>query len=88
MVFMSVNSYLGGETYEKAIRFIKDNSIEIPAVFDTEGIAAKNFGVYSIPSIIIIDKKGIIRHIHTGYDESEHFHSEFSKKLDALIAER
>jgi thiol-disulfide isomerase/thioredoxin len=88
IVFMSVNSYLGNETYEKAIRFIEENSIEVPAVFDTKGEAAKSFDVYSIPSIIIIDKKGVIRYIHRGYDESEHFQAEFSKKLDELNAEQ
>jgi thiol-disulfide isomerase/thioredoxin len=88
IVFMSVNSYLGNETYENAIRFIDENSFEIPAVFDTKGEAAKSFGVYSIPSIIIIDKKGVIRHIHRGYDESENFPAEFRKRLDVLIAEQ
>jgi thiol-disulfide isomerase/thioredoxin len=88
IVFMSVNSFLGNETYENAIRFINDNSIEIPAVFDFKGLAAKSFGVYSIPSIIIIDKKGVIRHIHRGYDESENFLTKFSNRLDVLIAEK
>jgi len=87
IVFMSVNSFLGGDTYEKAIKFIDENSIETPAVFDNKGEAAKNFGVSSIPSIIIIDKRGIIRYIHRGYDESENFPSELIKRLDALIAE-
>ena len=88
IVFLSVNSFLGNETYENAIRFIDENSIETPAVFDTKGEAAESFGVYSIPFIIIIDKKGIIRHSHRGYDESEHFHSELSKRIDDLIAEK
>jgi thiol-disulfide isomerase/thioredoxin len=88
IMFMSVNSYLKGDTYEKASKFIQDNSIEIPAVFDTNGVAANSFDVYSIPSIIIIDKKGITRYIHRGYDESENFQAEFSKKLDELRAEQ
>jgi cytochrome c biogenesis protein CcmG, thiol:disulfide interchange protein DsbE len=87
IAFMSVNSFLGGDTYEKAISFIDKNSIETPVVFDTNGEAAKNFEVSSIPTIIIIDKKGIIRHIHRGYDESENFPSELSKRIEALIAE-
>ncbi|HYH02794.1 MAG TPA: TlpA disulfide reductase family protein [Bacillota bacterium] len=46
--------------------FIKKNRIDFPVLTDTAGKVAKLYNVYAIPTTLIIDGKGIIRHVIEG----------------------
>ena len=59
VVFLMVNMTDGGrETVETARSFIEDTGYTFPVYYDTEGMAAAIYGVYSIPSSYFIDAEG------------------------------
>ncbi len=85
ITFLVVNSNMGGDSFDKALKFSKQSNYDLPFVIDIKSTTSKKFNVIALPTIIIIDKKGIIRLIHTGYEESEHFYSRFCEQTDTLI---
>jgi len=57
--FMMVDLVDGGrETAETGAAFIKEQGYEFPVFFDTDGAAARAYGVRSIPTTIFINKDG------------------------------
>lgn len=64
--------------WEKSIDKVKDAAerlgIKFPVVQDNSLQIWKRFGVWAWPTIVLIDKKGIIRYSHIGegsYDRTE-----------------
>ena len=62
VVILTVNLTNGyrGETEEVAREFINKNGYTLPVLFDTEGFAAQNYGIRSIPTTYFIDKEGYV----------------------------
>jgi peroxiredoxin len=52
------------------IDFKNDNKIDFPILHDLYKMAMGKYGVTSLPTSFLIDKKGIIRYIANGYSES------------------
>jgi len=50
-------------------RFIARKQIKIPMMLPNQKEAIKKFKVWTLPRIIIIDKKGTIRHVITGFQD-------------------
>jgi len=48
------------ETEEKARKFIADNGYTMKVLLDTTGSAAKDYGIYSIPTTYVINRDGSI----------------------------
>jgi len=60
-VLLAVNLTDGvRETTDKAKKYISDNHYTMPVLLDTEGKAANDYGISSIPTTYIIDKQGLI----------------------------
>ena len=85
VAFFIINSQKGGDTFEKALKFINQNEYDLPFVNDTESLTYKNFNISTLPCLIFIDKKGVVRFIHSGYEESENFYKIFHKHLDIIL---
>lgn len=85
VAFLIVNSTMRGDTFDKASEFIAQTSYDLPFVIDINSETSKKFKVNLIPTIIIIDKEGVIQLIHKGYDESENFYTKFCTQVDFLI---
>lgn len=52
--------------------------------FDKDGTAANGLGLLTVPSIVVIDRHGTVRHLHTGYhgdDERAAIEAEVSALL-------
>ena len=60
-------------------------SMKYAVAFDKDGAAMSAYGAKSLPTLFIIDKKGVIREIVNGYDPSKH--AEVEKLLKTLLAE-
>lgn len=73
------------EQPELAKDFLSKYPAEFPIATDLVGQCAENFAVEAMPSSYLIDKKGIIRHVHFGFrpDEAEKLHG----LLEQLLAE-
>jgi thiol-disulfide isomerase/thioredoxin len=85
--FLIINTGMK-DTKQKAMDFISKHNYDLPFAFDINKQTSKSYGVIRIPQVIIIDKKGVPRLIHHGYDESSQFKEDFIARLDSLIIER
>jgi peroxiredoxin len=56
---------------KNAVEFLKRNSIKLTSLYDDTKHVADQYGVPEMPSALIIDARGMVRFVHTGYSESE-----------------
>jgi peroxiredoxin len=84
VAFYAVGGPWGDDTLEKEAAFIRRKKLSLPTLFDPGGAAKRLLGVNAFPSLIILDKAGHIRLVHTGYDASEHLDQQISRELAAL----
>jgi thiol-disulfide isomerase/thioredoxin len=85
--FWAVDVQKNGETPEKARNFMQKAGYTLPVAFGSEK-SLEGLGVEDFPSLVIIDKSGRIRLVHTGYDRSEQFQAKLSGEIEALLDER
>ena len=86
VVFWAINTGREGDDVDKARDFAKAKGWDLPLAFDNQG-AAQLLEVSGIPKLILLDKKGHIRLIHDGYDESEHLANSLSNNIERLLLE-
>ena len=65
------------EEPSKVKTFVKKNRMEFPVLTDTAGKVARLYKIYAIPTTLVVDSRGIIRHIIEG--------STTMKVLDAKV---
>ncbi|MSP26641.1 MAG: TlpA family protein disulfide reductase [Myxococcales bacterium] len=70
---------------EQLAEFAKQTNVSFPILWDKSKKTAAAYPIPKMPTSYVIDKKGIVRHMHAGYspDEAEHI----AKEVEALIAE-
>lgn len=61
---------------------IKDFGIHYSVVRDADGDTASNYNVEGIPTVMFLDRKGIVRYV------GNHIAADYAARLDALLAER
>jgi thiol-disulfide isomerase/thioredoxin len=71
--------------FAKMDEFIKEENLTWPVVYTDRG-SFDNYGVRFIPTVVLIDKKGVVREVHVGYDK-EGF-AKFRKEVEKLLAEK
>lgn len=49
-------------------KFIKTYGLTFPVIMDTTLKTAEAYQVFSIPFLVVVDKQGIVRYTHLGYD--------------------
>lgn len=69
----------------KAKAMIVETKVSYPVALDGGGNAAKAFGVETMPSAFVIDRKGIVRYVHLGYPPNDA--SRLDKEVQELLAE-
>ncbi len=84
VVFAAVNLMEDPETVAK---FMKKKGWDFAVPLDSDGAIANQFGVSGIPHSVIIDKKGVIRHVHVGFGNASEAEKNLRAELEALIAE-
>jgi thiol-disulfide isomerase/thioredoxin len=77
----------GGETPAKAADFVRKHGYILPVAFDGGKASDRLLGDSGFPALLVLDKSGRIRLVHTGYDGSERLISELSGTIDNLIRE-
>ena len=87
VVFMPVAIADRKEKVEKYVKGFPgaNEGRPLPTAFDEKNDIASSFKVGPIPHTLIIDKKGVIRHVHIGF--SPDHEKTMAAELDALIAE-
>ena len=66
---------------EAARRFLAKSPIGYPSATDPEGRIPKSFGLETMPTSYLIDRDGVIRYVHRGFQRGD------TEKLRARIAE-
>jgi len=64
LVVLSVNLR---ENRDQVNEFAVANRINLHILLDSDGGVARSFGVSGIPTVVVIDKMGNVRHRHTGF---------------------
>jgi len=89
VAFWAVDVQKNGETPQKAREFMLKSGYRLPvAVADEKSLEALgSLHLEGYPALIIIDKAGRIRLVHTGYDGSERLQAQLGKEIDTLLSE-
>jgi DsbE subfamily thiol:disulfide oxidoreductase len=59
------------EQRKDASRFLARHPVEFKVVADADAQCAKAFGVKAMPSSYLVDRNGIVRHIHRGFRQGD-----------------
>jgi thiol-disulfide isomerase/thioredoxin len=68
-----------------AERFLKKVSVTFPLATDAGDAAAKAFDVKAMPSGYLVDRKGVVRHVHRGFTADTA--AQLERQVDALLKE-
>ena len=84
VAFYAVGGPWGDDTVEKESAFAKQIGLNLPLAFGAPE-TRQALGVGGFPALIILDRAGHIRLIHSGYDASEHLARRISKDIESAI---
>ncbi len=65
--------------------FLTDTGATFPIGFDTKGKAAEAYGVDTMPSSFVIDRRGVVRFVHSGYHPDDA--AAIEAEVEQLLAE-
>lgn len=87
---LAVDSGTEGDTTSKVQSYLLRRRLDLPVLIDSidgsaPGLAAKSFGVPSLPALYIVDTTGRLRSIHLGYEASEDLETSLSRQIDRLL---
>lgn len=85
VAFYVVNADLGGDTPEKFNEFINENRYNFNYAYDHNSELFRKLDLINsgLPSLLVIDKEGVIRFLHVGYNTAE---THFSDDLINVIS--
>jgi thiol-disulfide isomerase/thioredoxin len=68
-----------------AVNWLKDTPVTFPILFDTKSEVSKLYKVSSMPSTVLIDRKGNLRWLHRGYKQGDE--NDYLDQIRALVRE-
>jgi len=68
-----------------AMNWLKETPVSFPILFDTDSRVSKLYEVAGMPNTVIIDRKGVVRYIHRGYQAGAE--NEYLNQIRQLIRE-
>jgi len=74
------------EKSDDAYGFLAQHPAQFTVALDGGGSCPQNFGVKAMPSTYLIDRKGIVRHVHLGFRPGEA--EQLRTVVEQLLAER
>jgi len=80
---VSINTE-GAAKVDKARRFAAGLELSFPIVVD-DGLVADRYRVTTIPHMVLVDRRGVVRQVHRGVGRS--FERDLAAKVEALLAE-
>jgi thiol-disulfide isomerase/thioredoxin len=73
------------EDAEDVAVFAKRMAVSYPIGVDTRAETTRDYGVSSLPTLVVVDKRGVVRDVSVGYDPAEDAHLDGT--LRSLLAE-
>jgi len=74
-----------GETKDKALPFIQKKKYTIPVLLDRYQVVSDKYGVHTLPRLVVIDKKGVVRRYTIGYKSNKDFVPQMQRLIDTLL---
>ena len=71
---------------QKALRFLAKHPVGYPSASDPKGRLPGQFGVDTMPTSYLIDRNGVIRYVHRGFQRGDS--DELRKQIRALLGKR
>ncbi|RKH18297.1 TlpA family protein disulfide reductase [Corallococcus sp. CA047B] len=66
--------------------FLEEAKVEVPILLDANALVSERLlKVRLMPTTFLIDRKGVVRHVHEGF--AEEFLQQFQTEIEALLAE-
>ena len=59
------------EVRESALGFLEEFSVSYPVLIDSSGATPQTYGVLGMPTGYLIDRQGIVREVHQGYQQGD-----------------
>ena len=56
---------------EKARKFLQRTKVGYPSATDPKGRIPESFGIETMPTSFLIDRRGVIRHVHHGFRKGD-----------------
>jgi thiol-disulfide isomerase/thioredoxin len=75
------------EKADHVAEFMEKKEWDFTVALDTEGKVSDSYGVSGIPHSVVIDKQGVIRHVHIGFGGAKQYEKQLRKELEELLAE-
>jgi peroxiredoxin len=70
----------------EALRFVEKQPISFTLVTDRDHGIAERYGVKTMPSAYLIDRKGVVRHVHRGFKQDSA--AALEEQIVALLEEK
>ncbi len=67
-----------------AERLVRQLGLTLPVLFDPSGSVAGAYDLPKMPSSFVVDKKGVVRYVHGGFDGSEDV-KRFETEINQLL---
>ena len=74
------------KSIKKATKFLRKNPVGYPSLTDPKGRVPRMFGLETMPTSYIIDRRGVIRYVHKGFRKGDI--EEIRKKIAKLVAKK
>ena len=81
IVFVAVNLR---EKPEEIKAFLEKKKLDVTVALDSDGATGDTYKVEGIPTLVLIDAKGVVQAVHIGYNPA--IKTTLPKELDALLA--
>ena len=69
------------EFEEDALAFLEEIPVDYPVVWDPSGDSPREFGILGMPTAYLVDREGVVRHVHQGFRKSD------TEKIRAMVVE-
>jgi peroxiredoxin len=68
-----------------ADHFLSTTSVSFPILYDRKNEVSKLYDVIAMPSTVILDREGNLRHVHHGYEPG--YENDYQDQIRALLKE-
>jgi peroxiredoxin len=81
VALFAVNQQEGKDT---VLEFLKEHKLDVSILLDSDGEVGTAYGARALPTLALIDKKGVIQSVHVGFSPS--LKTGLRKQLDQVLA--
>jgi thiol-disulfide isomerase/thioredoxin len=74
------------QSADKAKKFLRKHPVGYPSLSDPKGRVPRMFGLETMPTSYLIDRKGVIRYVHKGYRDGDI--EEIRARIRKLVAKK